>query len=145
MLVRWLGAFQKKGSLHNSLQFELCEATSDSEVPCEKILNGTSRIHHAKIGLLIKNSAVIKTFNGDCWSVRRCNGKLQKTRNPKNAYSQHLEAWASPEYIGIVVKDVARIRKKSLKTVLFWAEEFKIPIMELKERESNVILHEIFL
>jgi len=140
-----MGAFRKKSSsLHSSLQFELSQATK--EVACEYIKNGVSEIAHANVGLMVKNTAIVKKFNGDCWSVRNSQGLLEKTRNPRHSGSLHAEAWAKPHYVAIVLKKYQCLKKSTIKTVVFWAKEKKMPILELKrESDCHVILREILL
>ena len=128
MIIRWLGAFGKSGSLAESIQYEINRAATD-EVAAEYITSGVSQIHHARVGLLVSNRALLKKYNGDCWSVLE-NGKLVKTRNPKHAGSSHLEAWVNPIYKAIVIKD--RISKQAMTEVKHLASINDLPILILK-------------
>ncbi len=132
MIIRWLGAFGKNGSLQDSIQFEL---NRDSEVAAE-LLKNKSLISHARIGLLVKNSAVVKKFDGDCWSVRE-DGGLVKSRNPKTARSQHKEVWAKPNYIGLVVK--SRITKSAFKEIKYIASIYNLDLFKFKSGDLKKI------
>ena len=79
--VRWMGAYGKKGSLENSIQFEMNRKATD-EVACEGIC-GFTRMQHCRVGLLVDKKNIITSFNGDCYSRKLPNGKLEKTRNPR--------------------------------------------------------------
>lgn len=103
MVIRWLGAFRKQGSLEDSLKWELTQAPS--AVAAERLINGKSAIHHAKIGLLVKNAAILRKFRSDVWSeYRNGSGKLVKTRREGFANSKHTECWVQPVYLAIVIK-----------------------------------------
>ena len=131
MLVRWIGAFGKSESLNESLKFELTRPQTD-EVACEKILkSSSSKINHARIGLRIPSEAEIKSFKGDCWSVRNEKGELVKTRNPKTANGQHLESWANAVYTQIVVKDYDDLKKETKKTISYYARKYNLEIVKL--------------
>lgn len=127
MIIRWLGAFGRNGSLSESLHFEFCR---NSEVAAELLQNGESHISHAKVGLLIKNSALVKAFNGDCYSEYTSEGTLVKNRNPRNAKSTHQEMWTKPIYIGIVVKD--NVSPKVYETLKEVSTQYNVPIFQLK-------------
>lgn len=102
MVIRWLGAFRKKGSITESLSWELSQS-SVSALAAERLSKGKSAIRHAKVGLLVKNSAVLRKYRSDVWSEYRGN-KLIKTRKEGCAYSDHTECWVRPDYIAVVVK-----------------------------------------
>ena len=131
MLIRWLGAFAKGGTLAESLHYERNRATTD-EVAAEYVRKGVSEIQHAKVGLLVSNKALVKKFNGDCFSVKE-DGKLVKTRNPKNAGSQHIEAWVNPVYLGVVLK--GEISKLAFQTII----NAGLPVFILKGGKLNKI------
>ena len=134
--VRWIGAFGKGSTLSDSLNFEIY--TCDRDVACEICKGYTSRISHAKIGLLLDNCAIIKKFNGDCWSKNN-NGMLYMTRNPKYA-SRHLEAWARPNYKGIVVKSVRKVSTEAFRQILAFVEETGIKVYEFETfKELNLV------
>ena len=128
MIIRWLGAFAKTGTLAESIQYE-CNREVTDEVAAEYVNKGISQIAHAKVGLLIANKALIKKYNGDCWSVLE-DGKLVKTRNPKHAGSTHKEAWANPVYTAVVIKD--RISKQAMMEVKHLASINNLPVLTLK-------------
>ena len=117
--------------MHASLEYEL-SSTGDVEVACEQIKKGkTSQIKHARVGLLIPNLAFVKKFNGDCWSVSKDEGQLDKTRNPRNSGGGHTEVWAKQQYAAIVIKG-GHLSKKIMKTLEFWSEKTGLPILKLK-------------
>ena len=130
MLVRWLGAFGKSESLDQSLKFELSRATTD-EVACEKIIKNSSKIKHARIGLMIASENAIKHFKGDCWSVKTENGNLVKTRNPKTANGEHLETWANPIYNKIVVKQYDDLKQETKKTLAYFSRKYNLEIVKM--------------
>ena len=131
MIIRWLGAFGKAQSLHASLKFELGRSLTD-EVAAEDIRT-CSMIKHAKVGLLIANKSIIKKFNGDCFSLLE-NGKLVKTRNPKDAKSSHLECWANPNYIGIVAKNYSNLPKQIQKTLKWFGDLYNLQILNMNNK-----------
>ena len=102
MVIRWLGAFRRKGTLKEALAWELTQAPS--AVAAERLIRGKSAIHHAKIGLLVKNSAILRKYRSDVWSEYRENGKLVATRREGYAHSRHTECWVQPIYLAVVVK-----------------------------------------
>lgn len=128
LVVRWLGAFGKAGSLHDSLRWEL-EAPA-RELAAEPMSGGESHISHARVGLLAKTSAIIKIFDGDCWSVAD-SGRLAKTRNPRASGSGHREAWIRPDYAAIVVK--GQVSAHALRTILWFADLYQLPVLRLKK------------
>lgn len=103
MIIRWLGAFRKKGRLIDSLNWELSQQSVPA-LAAERLRKGKSAIPHAKVGLLVKNSALLRRYRSDVWSEYRGNGKLIATRKEGEAYSQHAECWVRPEYLAIVIK-----------------------------------------
>lgn len=127
-VVRWLGAFGNAGSLHEALGWELSSAAR--ELAAEPLSGGESKISHAKVGLLAKSIAVIKIFDGDCWSVNR-DGRLVKTRNPRSTKCQHKEAWIRPDYAAIVIK--GQVSAQSLRTVKWFGDLYQLPILRLKK------------
>lgn len=104
MYVRWLGAFRKSGySLLESIHYEV-SVCGLKESACEKF-KSDSKVR-AQIGLLCNPSKITKEFNGDCWSeYNRHGSRLHKTRNPKDARSEHLESWilGRDSFTGIVL------------------------------------------
>ncbi|OPZ79407.1 MAG: hypothetical protein BWY78_00081 [Alphaproteobacteria bacterium ADurb.Bin438] len=102
MLIRWLGAYGKsEQGLIKSLEFEFSRDYSD-EVCAEYLKNSTpSAITHSRVGILVKNSAMIKKHSGDVWSIKDANGSLKATRKPVGT---HTEAWCFSDFIGVVVQ-----------------------------------------
>jgi len=146
MYVRWLGAFGKSNNLHTSLDWELSQ--TNKEVCAENILkNSYSNILHAKVGLLIPSSAVVKKFNGDCWSKYNNNNMLYKTRNPKNANSEHLEVFCKPIYKGIIIKGgynptygFFNLPKKIRSTIKYFSKKYHLPIYYFQENGNIKII-----
>ena len=129
--IRWLGAFRKEsGSLIDSFIFELTQ-TQREEVAAEAI-DKKSLIEQARVGLLVKRSAIVKVFSADCWS-EYSNKKLYKTRNPRLATGDHREIWCRPDYVAIVVKDWDHLKKRVKQPVRYIADRFELPILELKK------------
>ena len=126
MLIRGLGAYGKGESLESSLRFELTRST-EGECCAMLISRKTRGWLPSGVCLLVKNSARIKLFNGDCYSVSE-NGKLRLTRNA-NSSKTHRECWVHPEYIAIVL--TKRISKKALETVQNIAQEFGLKVLHL--------------
>jgi hypothetical protein len=134
IIIRWLGAFGKKGTLQESLNFELSGKSDKLEIAAEPLVNYTSNIDHVKVGLLVKNSYMVKYFNGDCWSVYNEENKLYKKRNPKQS-NLHRECWIKYSnancFKGIVYKK--GITCKALKTLRFTSNRVKLPLYELSK------------
>lgn len=125
MYVRWLGAFRTEGySLKESFLYEM---TRTSDVACEHF-KSKSEVR-ARVGLLVKPSAVYKHYDGDVWSEYDHKGNLHPTRKPWQAYSKHTECFAKPEYTGIVLE------KRSFKDL---QKRNRLEIIEfLKEYEAS--------
>lgn len=136
MTIRWLGAFRGVNqTLLESLEFELNRI---DEVACEPLQNGKSMICQSKVGLLVSPTAIVKRFNGDCYSEYNNEGFLYKKRNPKHTSSSHKEVWAKPVYTGIVVKGrtegegFLNLSKEARETILEVSKKYSLPIFELK-------------
>jgi len=135
MVVRWLGAFRKNsGSLHESLSFELSRSSSD-EVATEPLARNMKRnikisYIDARVGLVVKTSAIIKVFKGDCWSEYNEDGKLKKTKKPNS--KSHWETWAHPIYVGIIVKDFASMTAKHQKTIMWFCDVYHLPVLNFR-------------
>ena len=127
-IVRWLGAFGKSNSLEDSLNWELSNTSGEYAAEVIKDVAWGSEIYHATIGLLVSRTAVIKQFNGDCWSVKKDDGSLKKTRNPRNANGKHVECWVKPSYKAIVVD--GQITKHNWKTVKAMANKYSLPVLD---------------
>lgn len=131
MIIRWLGAFRKGNSngLLDSLKWEISQADR-SAVAAEQLVRGKSQIHHAKIGLLVKNRALLRKFSGDVWSeYDPITNKLIKTRHEHSAYSDHTECFVRPDYCGIVVKRGARMG--AIETARAFAKSHGLPLLRL--------------
>lgn len=122
-IVRWLGAFGKASSLSESLEFEFSRAPS--EEVCAEMIKRVSTIS-ARVGLLVKHSALIKSFRGDCFSVL-IEGKLVKTRKPVRTCFSHNESWVHPIYCGIVVDGA--ISCSAMNAVRDAASKFGVPVI----------------
>ena len=137
MIERWLGAFKKKQSLYNSLVYEI-EQREKVHVAAEMLQAGKSYINHAKVGLLVKNSALVRRFNGDVYSVYKKTSSrtktLKKTRSENSAYSFHRECFVRPEYIGVVLKFKKTISKTALQAIKNFSLEYNCPVFELINR-----------
>lgn len=104
MHIRWLGAFRRPDSvttLGDSLAWEL-GAMSPAPVCAETIVKGVSYVYGARVGLLVKNRAIIRRFKGDVWS--EVDGStIRATRTQSCADSDHREAWVRQDYAAIVI------------------------------------------
>lgn len=126
MVVRWLGAFRKRGTLHESLAHELNRDPSEKVAADPRYRN--KRVNHARVGLIVHNRAIRRKFNGDVWS-EYFNGTLNRTRAPQEVPESHGEAWVHPVYVAIAVN--GKISKKSWKTVQWFSETYNLPIRRL--------------
>ncbi|MEG3070987.1 MAG: hypothetical protein RQM92_09435 [Candidatus Syntrophopropionicum ammoniitolerans] len=138
LFVRWMGSFRKAGTLHEALKFELSRRISD-EVAVEPI-GGSGQQVNAKVGLLVDKNAVIKAFNGDCWSEHDGWVQLYKTRNPRASNSRHREAWACAIYTGIVIasgiyrdagEGFENLPRRIRGTVKWYADMYDLPVYHL--------------
>jgi len=132
MIIRWLGAFRKNREsrgLYSALCFEI-KQIQRKHIAAEKLQHGRSFIQHAKVGLLVKNSAVVKKYSGDVWSEYNSNGTLRKTRRPDIAISNHTEVFCRPEYLGVVLKST-KISQTALQAVSRFAAEYSCPVFYL--------------
>lgn len=133
MIVRWLGAFRgHEYTLFESLKFEATRPTSD-EVAAEKFAGNSHIGDAAPVGLLIKNSAILKQFSGDCFSLYNENGSLYKTRNPRKAGSEHKEVFANALYTAIVVcgDGLHRLTQQDKKSIKLASKVFNLPVFKL--------------
>ncbi|RLE45637.1 hypothetical protein DRJ25_05350 [Candidatus Woesearchaeota archaeon] len=132
MVVRWLGAFRKNREnrgLYSALCFEI-ESDHRKHVAAERLQRGRSFIKHAKVGLLIKNSAVVKKYAKDVFSEYNKNGTLKRTRHQDDAWSDHSEVFCRPEYLGVVLKST-KISQTALQAVQKFAEKYDAPVFYL--------------
>ena len=142
MKIRWLGSFgaeRKTHSLSRSLTFELSGA-GGLEVACENIKDNKSLINQSTIGLLVANSAIIKTFQSDVWSVKNDDGSLKATRRGCYSFNNtaehfgHTECFAAADYKAIIVKrPLNTFSKKIQKTLKYFATKNMLPILQLKK------------
>lgn len=139
MIVRWLGAFRKEYTLHQSLQFEL---TRVDERAAERIPKGSKiSLVGASLGLLFQPKDAIKHFTGDCWSEYNEEGKLVKTRNPRRAGSGHTESWVVGHPVAIVIKGngsnpnfgYENLRRKTQKTIAYFAARYALKVYNFKK------------
>ena len=103
VVIRWLGAFGKVGTLKESLSWEVSQ-TDRTALAAEKLRKGKSAITHARVGLLVKNRAILRRYNSDVWSVYNKRGRLKATRGEGQTESTHTECFVRPDYAAIVVK-----------------------------------------
>lgn len=140
MIVRWLGCYGKKGSLAESIEFEF--TTAKKALCAERILKAKGRKsgvpEYARIGLLVKNSAVVRRFKEDVYSVRNEQGYLRKTRKGCGGFGSHTEVWVLPQYCGIVVRDKwASISREAQTVVKNTAEKYNLPVFILANGQLN--------
>ncbi|MCW7076391.1 MAG: hypothetical protein OCU18_03755 [Candidatus Syntrophoarchaeum sp.] len=132
MVIRWLGAFntnRKNRGLYSALCFEI-EQSRRKHVAAERLRRGRSMIRHAKVGLLVRNSAIVKKFRSDVFSEYNRNGTLRKTRAQDVAWSGHTEVFCRPEYLGVVLKST-KISQTALRAVQKFAEKYNAPVFFL--------------
>jgi len=132
MIVRWLGAFDYRASLRESITWELTQKVRPV-VAAERLRRGKSYIHHAKVGLLVANKAVVRRFTSDVWSVYR-RGKLIPTRKqapPQLARQNdwHAECFVRPLFIALVVK--GKISNSAWDAVKWAARHHRLDILRL--------------
>ncbi len=130
MIIRWLGAFRKQGTLYDALVWEVTQTTR-KHVAAERLQRGKSYIFHARVGLLVKNAAVVRRYRSDVWSEYTRTGALRKTRKENTDWYAHTEVWARPVYLGVVLKDVKRISQAALRAVRKFANEFGYDVFVL--------------
>lgn len=108
MIVRWLGCFAgKEYTLSQQLRYELSEVSPHKALCAERLQKeyefAPQVPERAKIGLLVKNKAVVRRFRSDVYSVRNTSGNLYRTRE-ESLHSTHTEVWVLPAYCGIIVR-----------------------------------------
>lgn len=134
-VVRWIGAFAKRGTLAESLSYEFSRPATD-EVCAERYC-GRSVIEHARVGLLVKRTAVVKRFTGDCYSVADETGRLHKTRNPRHAGSHHTEVWCNPVYVAVVLDEfnapAGLLSRKTYAEIYGFAAKNKIKVLVIDQ------------
>jgi len=131
MIIRWLGAYRKNRELYSALCFEI-EQSQRKHVAAERLQHGQSFIKHAKIGLLVKNSAVVRKYKNDVFSEYCKNGTLKKTRRPDQAGTEHTEVFCRPEYLGVVLKST-KISQSALRAVERFCTEYSCPLFFLNK------------
>lgn len=114
MIIRWLQCYGGGAwSLTDVLDHELGDLrTNGTKAVCAeklrrdadgKLVVGVPE--HVKVGLLCKNSEVVRRFKEDVYSVRNSSGYLRKTRKDCGGMGTHSELWVHPSsFMGIVVK-----------------------------------------
>lgn len=115
MIIRWLQCYGgSEFSLAETLDHELGkEKISGTKAACaEKLRKDADGKYiigvpsYVSVGLLCKNSGVVRRFKEDVWSVRNESGYLYKTRKGCGGFGNHSELWVHPSsYMAIVVKD----------------------------------------
>ncbi len=142
MIIRWLGCYGKKGSLTDALNYEFENA--QKAVCAERLLKAKGKKsgvpEHSRIGLLVKNSAVVRRFKEDVYSIRNKQGYLRKTRKDCGGFGSHTEVWVLPQYCGIVVRDKwASISRDAQKIVKDTANKYNLPVFVLANGQLNEI------
>lgn len=138
MVIRWLGAYgQFPGSVEEMLDFEFSAQTK--AVCAERLIKGKTGLpRRTRLGLLCKNSAVVRRFKEDVYSLRNEQGYLYKTRKDCGGFGTHTEVWVKPQYIGIVVRDKwASVSKETQQQVRCAAKKFGCPIFVLANGQLN--------
>ena len=130
MIIRWLGAFDKAMSLPASLSWEMKGEVH--AVAAERLISGKSMIRRTRVGLLVKNSAVIRRYRSDVWSMYTEKGLLLPTRKEGKSISRHTECICRPEYIGIVVR--GRITPQAWRACRAAAKEHNLPLFVLRRK-----------
>ena len=131
MVIRWLKAYgRRRVSLSEALKYEL--SLEHSIMCAEKLVGGKSTIG-SKVGLLVKNTAVVRRYKGDVYSSVNHNGRRVRGRRPKNT---HTEVWVRPEYIGIVCK--RNTKKHHLETVKKAGRKYGLPVF-LLTRDGRLV------
>jgi len=134
MIIRWLGAYphrKYKYTLSQALDWEL-STSNRRPVAAERLIRNKSRIKHAHVGLVAKNSAVVKRWKGDVFS-RKKEGRMVATRKPRNT---HTEVWMKPVFCGIIID--GRISEYALKQCQDAAKKFEVPLLRLT-RDRKVV------
>lgn len=137
MIIRWLGAYGHATDLASSLSWEL--GVNRKAVCAERLVNGHAGVaDRAKVGLIVKNSAVVRRFREDVWSVRNDSGYLRKTRKGCGGFGDHTEVWIQPQFIGLVVRGKwAAISRDAQKTLLDAAQQYSLPVYVLANDQLN--------
>lgn len=130
MIVRWLGAFRKVGSLSSSLEFEF---SNTREIACE-YCSGFSAITHANVGLIVANRAMVKKFSGDVWS-KDINGRLVPTRWSHASSSKHTECFCKPIFKAIVIK--SKISAENMQILKDFSKKTHIPIVNFYKSKNK--------
>lgn len=115
MIIRWLQCYGgSEFSLKEILDHELGELrTNGTKAVCAERLrrNADGKLvigvpDRVKVGLLCKNSSVIRRYKEDVYSIRNETGYLKKTRKDCGGFGTHSELWVHPSsFMGIVIKE----------------------------------------
>lgn len=127
--VRWLGAFGHGNSLAECAAWETKQTAR--QVAAEPLIRGKSKIHHAKIGLVVAHpeATFARGWLYDAYTVEKINGVLMATRQRNNEFKSmdrflaalskqggrmaHAEAsFNAPLYSAVAVKKCASLRGK---------------------------------
>ena len=141
MIIRWLEAYGGYGNdFFRMLRHEFGEQTK--AVCAEKLTKGKSGLpERVRVGLLFKNSAVVRRFKEDVFSVRNEQGYLRKTRKGCGGFGTHTELWVRPgrnNVCGIVVRDKwASISPERQKEIRKAAEMYYLPVFILANGQLN--------
>jgi hypothetical protein len=143
MLVRWLGAFRTQGTISEAIDYEMGPSVA---LRCaELIKKGAASEIDRGVGLLVRNSALVRKFRSDIYSVPD-GRRLRQTQPEDDSYSSHTEAWVRPDYIGIVIKSRSHlhrtIQQKTLLAVAQAATRHNLPVFRLR---NNGTLEEVVL
>ena len=120
-VIRWLNAFaNSRQDIAESLSYEL----GNGRVKAAEVIEEESSViekRSVRVGLLVKEKAVVKTYRCDVWSVRTRRQNLKPTRF--EAYSFHKEAFIKPSYEAIVLR--CKVKDLSMKEIkaLLWANK----------------------
>ena len=142
MIIRWLGCYGKNGNLAESFVFEFNSA--QKALCAERLLKSKGYQpgvpERVRVGLLVKNSAVVRRFKEDVFSVRNQQGYLRKTRKGCGGFGSHTEVWVLPQYCGIVVRGKwASISRESQAIVSETARKHNLPVFVLANGQLNEI------
>ena len=134
MLVRWLGAFGRGGSLRESFAWELEQ--HDRNVAAEQFhhpKDPQGNIVHAIVGIQIDARAALRTWRGDVWSiVDEQTGYLKATR-PANISTRHRETFCRSGYARAIVlkKHPHNVRLTILRDVAWAAKKYNLRVFWL--------------
>lgn len=143
MIIRWLGAFGMRPDLVDSLYHELSLGKEGEPKCAEHIRNGASNMPKwIRIGLLVRNSAVLRKFRTDVYSRLNKQRTAMRVGRPEgeiSPYLSHTEAWVRPDYRAIVLRSGGpAISREDLKVIALVAERYALPLLKL-DRKGKLI------